>query len=276
MHRRNHLKYAIIIILSGGILITGYFWFHRIPDRVIPDGPVITSPANGRVIAIESIPDNTVTFLKGDTVNSLRVEGMDGPLTIIVIEMNLHNVHVQRAPFDGEIIYQKHTPGLFKNAIFSKDKKRLENTNEKELTIFESEDGTRIGVIQVAGFLARRIENWEGAGATLAQGEPYGMIKLGSQVVVIMPVDVKPSVELDQKVIDGETMIGVPTGVSWAESLSKEEIEMLDEIPSADEDFDFGTTILPSGETICQFIERVGEKYLLHWEKDRYEKDCKK
>jgi phosphatidylserine decarboxylase len=104
-------------------------------------------------------------------------------------------------------VYQEHFEGAFKNALFSEDKERLANVNEKTLTVFESNDGVKVGVVQVAGAMARRINSFKEKGDFVKKGEPYGNIELGSQVVVILPQDIEPKVELGQTLVDGESII---------------------------------------------------------------------
>ncbi|PIR66670.1 MAG: phosphatidylserine decarboxylase family protein [Parcubacteria group bacterium CG10_big_fil_rev_8_21_14_0_10_36_14] len=208
--RYKHITYRILF--TFGVLTCfiffGWQWFHRIPDRDIPANSVVVSPANGRIIYVEKVDNETIHFFKNEVEQIVDTGMKQSPYVIIVIEMNIHNVHIQRAPITGIIVLQDHMQGVFKNAIFSDDKVHLANTNEKTLTVFENENGGRVGVVQVAGILARRIESWKVKGDKVAKGEPYGIIKLGSQVVLILPSYIEPLVEIGQVVVDGETVIG--------------------------------------------------------------------
>ena len=181
--------------------------FNRTPHRNIPEGNTIVSPANGQVIDIETEDTSEVTFLKKGIKNILHIYKINPPYTVIVIEMNLRNIHAQRSPIFGKIVYQKHFSGLFKNALFFKDKKHLVNINEKELTIIKGGD-VSVGVVQVAGITARRIENFKFVDDFIKKGDIYGRIKLGSQVVLILPEQVSIKTKVGDIVIDGESVLG--------------------------------------------------------------------
>jgi len=181
-------------------------FFNRAPQRQVPDGRVIISPANGRLAAIKKIDDQEVSFIKGDIINNLKVSNLLPPFWVMIIEMNVNNVHVQRAPISGTVASQEYFPGKFKNVIVAKNKEELVNLNEKMLTIIAGEE-FKVGVIQVAGQLARRIKSAVSVGQQLAAGEIFGRITLGSQVILLIPGDLKLKVNEGQKVIDGETIM---------------------------------------------------------------------
>ena len=189
------------------ILFTFILYFNRVPYRNVPEGNFIVSPANGDIIHIESVDSSSVSFFKGDIENILDIYNITPPYSVIVIELDLKDVHVQRAPIDGSIIYKEYFPGEHRNALFSPNVERLASVNEKNLIVFQNES-IKVGVSQVAGIIARRVQSFVKIGDILKKGEVYGRIVLGSQVVVILPKSVKLNVEVGQKLVDGESIIG--------------------------------------------------------------------
>lgn len=199
------LHYLLVIIIPGYVFVN---YFNRIPERkIIPKENIILSPANGKIIHIEKIDSSIISFFKKEIENSLTITNIPPPYNIIVIEMNLKDVHAQRAPIDGEVIFQEHMKGKHLNALKNAEKNKLANLNEKNIVIFKNEK-IAIGVIQVAGKAARRIRSYVKEGSVLQRGEVYGRIILGSQVVVVIPAQVKLNVEIGEKTIDGETILG--------------------------------------------------------------------
>lgn len=197
------LGLLVLLIVTGGVFVA---YFNRTPERTIPDGNVVVSPANGDVIHIEKVATETVRFFKNDIENILTMEEIEPPYTIVVIEMDLKDIHAQRAPIAGEIVFQEHFPGAHKNALSSPNVEQLINVNEKNLLVFEN-DEIAVGVSQVAGLAARRIRSFVDTGETVNQGDIYGRIILGSQVVVILPENAVPSVSVGETLIDGESVI---------------------------------------------------------------------
>ena len=187
-------------------LILFYIYFNRVPDRVIPQGNVVVAPANGKIIGIEEVDQNMISFFKNDIENKLTVNKIDPPYKIIVIEMNLKNVHVQRAPISGEIIDQEYFEGKHKNALSSDNLEQLANVNEKNLIVIKN-DSLSVGVVQVAGIAARRIQSFVKINDRLDKGDIYGRILLGSQVVLIIPGSVSLNVKVGDVLIDGESII---------------------------------------------------------------------
>ena len=194
---------TLIFTLALGAFV---IYFGRTPARVIPTNVNVVSPANGKIIAIDTIDTEHVTFFKEGIQNDLEAKGVTLPAHVIVIQMNLKNVHVQRSPIVGEVTYIEHFDGKFKNALYGKDRAQLVNANEKNLTIIENADET-VAVIQVAGILARRIKSYVAVGDEVAQGDKIGFIALGSQVVLVIPQSRTLSVKVGDKVVDGETVI---------------------------------------------------------------------
>src|SRR4030066_1136554 len=164
--------------------------FFRDPDRTIPeDNGVFVSPAEGKVILIKDV----------DEKDYLKAESKE-----ISIFMSIFNVHVNRAPFEGNVSLIKHSPGKF--LVAHKDAASIENENT--VMVLEGKDG-KILIRQVAGLIARRIVCKVKAGDVLKRGERYGMIKFGSRLDVYLPKDAEIKVKLGDKVKAGETVLGL-------------------------------------------------------------------
>jgi phosphatidylserine decarboxylase len=165
-------------------------FFFRDPERKIPENKgIFVSPADGKVILIKDVFEKD--YLKTDSKE-------------ISIFMSLFDVHVNRAPCDGNVSLIKHSFGRF--LVAHKDAASMENENT--VMVLEGKDG-KILVRQVAGFLARRIVCRVSAGNVLRRGERYGMIKFGSRLDVYLPKDAEIKVMLGDKVKAGETVIGL-------------------------------------------------------------------
>lgn len=175
--------------LFFGLTIFMAFFF-RDPERKIPEGNgIFVSPADGKVILIRDIYEKD--YLKTDTKE-------------ISIFMSPLDVHVNRAPCEGNISVIKHSPGLFMAAY--KDDASIKNENI--VMVLDGKYG-KVLVRQVAGFIARRAVCRASEGDFLKMGERYGMIKFGSRLDVYLPKDTTIKVNLGDKVKAGESIIGV-------------------------------------------------------------------
>ncbi len=125
---------------------------------------------------------------------------------MVSIMMNINNIHVQRAPVSGKVVSIKHNPGKFVNAVKDAEKMRwIENENIE--TIINNKEIGKVKIIQIAGLLARRCVSLVKPNQNIIKGQKIGLIKLGSQVTIIMPAKVKLKIKTGQKVIDGSTII---------------------------------------------------------------------
>lgn len=167
-----------------------YFaYFFRNPDRhVAPDTSVLYSPADGTVMDLTEFYDDE--FLNADAKK-------------VTIFLSVFNVHVNRSPAAGEIKFQRYTVGHYLPAF---DKKAAFE-NERFAMGIEN-DRMKMLVIQIAGLLARRIDNWVNLGTFLKQGEVYGMIKFGSCTELVVPEDVEILCRKGDKVKGGITIVG--------------------------------------------------------------------
>lgn len=166
------------------------------------------SPANGVVVSVKEWNSETLKEMKGDFgVINVWTKDVDTAGTIISIQMDPTNVHYQRSPTVATVLKHNHVPGSFNNAIVMSNEYGIRFENEHNEILMETQSGKKYKVIQIAGFLARRIEDYVKPGKELKKGEVIGLIKLGSQVSLILPHGVLPKVIVGQTTIDGETII---------------------------------------------------------------------
>jgi phosphatidylserine decarboxylase len=179
------------VLMSLGILVTLFTaFFFRNPKRKIPSlQNVILSPADGRIVHVGECEEDR--FLKKKTLK-------------VSIFMSLFNVHINRAPTAGKVLERSYHPGRF--LVASVDKASL--LNEHNAFVLETEDQFKILLIQIAGFIARRIVCYAKAGDTLRKGEIFGLIRFGSRIDLYLPTEVKPVVRVGQHVKGGESIIG--------------------------------------------------------------------
>ncbi len=188
------LFWAGIDVLAwvGVILTLWCAYFFRDPERVTPlrDGLVI-SPADGRISSIEQVVPPPELDLPRE------------PHTRISVFMNVFDVHVNRSPLDARIRRIAYVPGLFVNADL--DKASLDN--ERQALTLERPDGKLIGVVQIAGLVARRIVKFVNEGEPLSAGQRFGLIRFGSRVDVYLPQGVNALACLGQRAVAGETVL---------------------------------------------------------------------
>ncbi|MFT4245577.1 MAG: phosphatidylserine decarboxylase [Micrococcaceae bacterium] len=174
-------------------LITGAVaLFFREPRRVAPsDKNVIVGSADGEVALIE------------EAVPPAELGIANEPLTRISIFLTVLDVHVQRAPITGKVKQVTYHPGKFLSADFDK----ASEVNERNTVIFADYKGNEVIVTQIAGLIARRIVCDVQEGHELSAGDTYGLIRFGSRVDIYLPDGTKPTVEIGQRVIGGETVV---------------------------------------------------------------------
>jgi phosphatidylserine decarboxylase len=172
-------------------LITAFIvWFFRNPERKAPPGEkFVISPADGKVIKIENVQDHEI---------------LAGLYRKISIFMNVFSVHVNRIPYAGRIETIRYYEGKFFSANL--DKASLDN--ERNGLVIRMDDGRAIGMIQIAGLVARRIVCWVNEGMMVEKGDRFGLIRFGSRVDVLLPADTTVLVKVGDKVRAGETPIG--------------------------------------------------------------------
>jgi len=193
----------VILFLLIAFLVFHKFYFLRDPVRTIPYGNNIVCPADGKISLIKEFKENKTQINKkylGHVKTMTSDVSKNG--YIISIFMNILDVHINRAPIDGSIKYVKHSKGKFLNAS------TLESTFENENVQLLIQDGAfKIKMIQIAGLVARRIVSFMKNNEKVIKGQRVGLIKLGSQVTLVLPSNVKIQVKEGQKVLAGETII---------------------------------------------------------------------
>ena len=172
-------------------LITAFVvWFFRNPERTFEDeDKLVICPADGKIIKIEDVE------LTG---------ALAGKFKKISIFMNVFNVHVNRAPYNGKIESIRYHEGKFLSANLDK---ASQDNERNEITIRTSE-GQAIWTVQIAGLIARRIICWVREGDVVAKGQRLGLICFGSRVDLYLPEDSKISVKMNDSVKAGETPLG--------------------------------------------------------------------
>jgi phosphatidylserine decarboxylase len=116
--------------------------------------------------------------------------------------MSVFDVHVNRAPVSGRVMKIAYKPGLFLNA----DLDKASEDNERNGLIIESKLG-RIGVVQIAGLVARRIVCFIREGEDIGVGDRFGLIRFGSRLDVYLPANVRPVIAVGARAIAGETIL---------------------------------------------------------------------
>ena len=167
-------------------------YFFRDPDRVTPlrEGLVV-APADGRISAIDEIvPPPELGFGPERRVR-------------ISIFLSVFDVHINRTPVAGRIKRSVYIPGLFLNA----DLDKASTDNERRALVIETTSGVEIGVVQIAGLIARRIVTFSGEGDSLGAGQRFGLIRFGSRVDVYLPVKRHGLVAVGQTTLGGETIL---------------------------------------------------------------------
>lgn len=203
----NHEGYPFILLFTVLTLVFWFIWtplfvlgciltiwciyFFRDPYRIVPqDENILVSPADGKVSSIATvIPPAELNF------------GND-EMTRVSIFMDVFSCHVNRFPIAGTIKDVTYIKGKFLNAELDKASEQ----NERNAIALDTVHGN-IGVVQVAGLIARRIRYWKRETNSAEQGEKFGIICFGSRVDVYMPAKLGVIVQLGQTMVAGETVI---------------------------------------------------------------------
>ncbi len=172
------------------VIIIQLLVFFRDPRRY-SNAPAdhILAPADGQVMAVELCEES---------------RHIRGPAWRIATFMHVGNVHIQRMPVGAGFLWQKHFPGKYLPAF----DQRAAKMNEQRVFAFER-DGHKLTLVQIAGLLARRTQCWlDKEPHEVARNTKIGMITLGSEVDLYLPVQTKLTVKKGDKVKAGETVIG--------------------------------------------------------------------
>ncbi|XRP96275.1 archaetidylserine decarboxylase [Methanocaldococcus sp. 16A] len=199
-------KYKKFFAIAVCSLLLFTVYFYRDPDREITKGNnIILSPADGTVEYIKFYKNGKAEVFKDGNCYVLNVSKyFPNGCYVVGIFMSPFDVHVNRAPISGKVIYIKHIDGSFYPA-FLKD---VEKINERNIAIIKN-GSDYIGVVQIAGFVARRCWLSIKEGDYVEIGQRIGKIKLGSQTAVIIPSNYNITVKVGEKVYGGQTIIAV-------------------------------------------------------------------
>jgi phosphatidylserine decarboxylase len=179
---------AIILFVVTLFLFLFIISFFRLPNRVhtLDDNKIIC-PADGKVVVIEEVTE--VEYFKDQRIQ-------------VSIFMSPANVHVNRNPVSGEVVYNQYHKGKYLVAWHPKS-----STENERWSVVTRTGYGEVLFKQIAGALAKRICNYTKVGQTVKQGEEYGFIKFGSRVDVLLPLNAKINVELNQVVQGGVTVL---------------------------------------------------------------------
>ncbi len=177
----------IIFMLSLGLLIFVISFF-RIPERTMTvSDSAIVSPCDGKVVVIEEVMADEYF-----TDKRLQISVFMSPL----------NVHVNRNPVSGEVMYSKYHKGKYLVAWHPKSS----TENERHSVVYKR-NGKELLVKQIAGAVAKRIVNYLQIGQHVKQNEEMGFIKFGSRVDLLLPLDAKVNVKINEEVKAGVSVL---------------------------------------------------------------------
>lgn len=186
-HASNNFVLIILYSILGSLFLFCLNFF-RDPVRSIPsEKSIVVAPADGKVVKIENINDSSI----GESSQ------------LVSIFLNVFNVHVNRVPVDGLVESVERKNGRFLAAF----NHIASDENEQVITIIKNQSG-KYKIKQIAGLIARRILCYAKEDMKLNKGDRLGFIRFGSRTDIIMPKKITLKVEVGQKVIGGETIIG--------------------------------------------------------------------
>ena len=183
---QNLFNLLILVASLGGILFVMMF-FRNPKRRLFVEEGAIIAPADGKVVVIEE---------------TVYEEYFKDKRLQVSIFMSPANVHVNRNPISGDVVYNQYHKGKYLVAWHPKSS----TENERHSVVIRKND-KEILVKQIAGALAKRIVNYLQVGQKVNQAEEMGFIKFGSRVDLLLPVGTKVNVELNQAVQGGVTVI---------------------------------------------------------------------
>jgi phosphatidylserine decarboxylase len=162
--------------------------FFRDPERTVSGDPnLIVAPADGAVMDIAELDENELLKVKTRRVG---------------IFLSIFDVHTNRAPVDGRVIYRQHRQGLCLDA-------RRPDSSEKNESMTWAFENPRITIVvrQITGAIARRIVVWAKIGDELKKGQRFGMIRFGSRTELYLPLNAEVLVRVGDHVLGGSTII---------------------------------------------------------------------
>ena len=180
---------SVLLFVLSAVLLILFLIFFRNPSRLhdSSEDNVVLAPADGKVVVIEKTTERE--FLNSEVIQ-------------ISIFMSPLNVHVNRSPVEGEVIYQKYHPGKYLVAWHPKSSE----LNERNTVVIRHQKADVL-IRQIAGKVARKIVSYVKEGSMLRRGEEFGFIKFGSRVDVFLPPDSEITVKIGAIVEGGVTQI---------------------------------------------------------------------
>lgn len=217
------------LLALGGWAFWRYVWFFRNPERAAPPGEGVLSPADGTVVYVREVaPGAEVVSIKqglSATLGDIVREHLEGPKLVIGVFMSPFDVHYNRAPLSGTVDFVRHHPGRGANLHMGPMHWRIlrrrppyyagaEHIARNERTVTKI-DGALGGVplscyvVQIAARTVAGIDSYVAPGARVERGAVFGMIRVGSQVDIVLPLrsDLRPRVNPGQRVRAGETLL---------------------------------------------------------------------
>jgi len=183
------LFFSAWLFLLFVVLIAYTFYFFRDPERAVPNDPnAFVAAADGTVTDIIEIDEPDVLKTKKRRIG---------------IFLSIFDVHTNRAPIGGRIVYRQHREGLCVDAR----RPECSEKNEAMTWVFQNPRAT-IVVRQLTGAIARRIVAWADVGDELKKGDRFGMIRFGSRTEVYLPLAANVVVKVGDHVAGGSTIIG--------------------------------------------------------------------
>ena len=178
-----------ISILSILLLITFLLIIHffRDPERIIPKTNGIISPADGKIITVDTVKEDEFTNLE---------------MKRICIFLSVFDCHIARSPISSEVVETKYFEGKFK---FANSSECIEN--ERLYMHLKTEDKQDIILILFAGFIARRIVPYVSRTSILKIGQRIGIIKFGSRIDIYVPTNYATELKAGDEVVAGESIL---------------------------------------------------------------------
>jgi len=184
----NYPWISWLIFLASIVMMLFIISFFRVPSRQLASGEnLVICPADGKVVVIEEVYDE---------------EYFDAKRLQVSIFMSPANVHQNRNPVSGEVVYNQYHKGKYLVAWHPKSS----TENERHSVVIKNQFG-EVLVKQIAGAVARRIVNYLRVGQVVEQGTEMGFIKFGSRVDLLLPLDAKVNVQINQVVQGGITVV---------------------------------------------------------------------
>ncbi|MDC0897368.1 phosphatidylserine decarboxylase [Desulfobacterota bacterium] len=178
-----------ISILSILLLITFLLIIHffRDPERIIPKTNGIISPADGKIITVDTVKEDEFTNIE---------------MKRICIFLSVFDCHIARSPISSEVIETKYFEGKFK---FANSSECIEN--ERLYMHLKTEDKQDVVLILFAGFIARRIVPYVSRTSILKIGQRIGIIKFGSRIDIYVPTNYATELKAGDEVVAGESIL---------------------------------------------------------------------